>query len=103
MCIVVSYAQAVSVFISAYTLVAISFDRYIAILYPLRPRMTKLQAKLIIVLVWFVALLTPLPTAIMSKLEQPQDWIDRKPNRQYTCMWKHGNPTPKDTTTAWHS
>ncbi|CAL1263276.1 unnamed protein product [Larinioides sclopetarius] len=86
MCVVVSYAQAVSVFISAYTLVAISFDRYIAILYPLRPRMTKLQAKLIIVLVWFVALLTPLPTAIMSKLEQPQDWIDRNLTDRYTCM-----------------
>ncbi|KAF8794946.1 RYamide receptor-like [Argiope bruennichi] len=86
MCVVVSYAQAVSVFISAYTLVAISFDRYIAILYPLRPRMTKLQAKLIIVLVWFVALLTPLPTAIMSKLEQPQDWIDRNLTDRFTCM-----------------
>lgn len=85
MCVVVSYAQAVSVFISAYTLVAISFDRYIAILYPLRPRMTKLQAKLIIALVWLVALLTPLPTAIMSKLEQPQDWIDMNLTDRYTC------------------
>ncbi|GFU37114.1 RYamide receptor [Nephila pilipes] len=86
MCVVVSYAQAVSVFISAYTLVAISFDRYIAILYPLRPRMTKLQAKLIIILVWIVALLTPLPTAIMSKLAQPQDWIEMNLTDRYTCM-----------------
>lgn len=86
MCVVVSYAQAVSVFISAYTLVAISFDRYIAILYPLRPRMTKFQAKLIIAVVWLVALLTPLPTAIMSKLEQPQDWIDMNLTDRYTCM-----------------
>ncbi|XP_071039784.1 RYamide receptor isoform X2 [Parasteatoda tepidariorum] len=86
MCIVVSYAQAVSVFISAYTLVAISIDRYIAIIYPLRPRMTKLQAKLIIVLVWFVALLTPLPTALMSKLDQPQEWIERNLTDRYTCM-----------------
>lgn len=85
MCVLVSYAQAVSVFISAYTLVAISFDRYIAILYPLRPRMTKFQAKLIIAVVWLVALLTPLPTAIMSKLEQPQDWIDMNLTDRYTC------------------
>jgi len=51
MCLVVSYAQAVSVFISAYTLIAISIDRYIAMIYPLRPRMTKFQSKLIIIYV----------------------------------------------------
>ena len=68
MCLVVSYAQAVSVFISAYTLIAISIDRYIAIIYPLRPRMTKLQSKVIIIVIWVVALLTPLPSALLSKL-----------------------------------
>lgn len=68
MCLVVSYAQAVSVFISAYTLIAISIDRYIAIIYPLRPRMTKLHSKLIIIVIWVVALLTPMPTALLSKL-----------------------------------
>ena len=45
MCCVVSFSQAVSVFVSAYTMVAISCDRYLAILYPLRPRMTKRQAR----------------------------------------------------------
>ncbi|MCL4147726.1 UNVERIFIED_CONTAM: hypothetical protein GTU68_060181 [Idotea baltica] len=48
LCIIVNYLQAVSVFVSAYTLVAISMDRYLAIIYPLRPRMTRLQSKLII-------------------------------------------------------
>ncbi|XP_035210764.1 RYamide receptor-like isoform X1 [Stegodyphus dumicola] len=95
MCVVVSYAQAVSVFISAYTLVAISFDRYIAILYPLRPRMTKFQAKLIIALVWLVALLTPLPTAIMSKLDQPQEWIDLNLTDRYTCTEAWESPTQR--------
>lgn len=90
MCVLVSYSQAVSVFISAYTLIAISIDRYIAILYPLRPRMTKLQAKIIIFVVWIVALLTPLPTAIMSRLDQPQDWIDKNITDFYVCTetWK---------------
>lgn len=41
LCRVVNYSQAVSVLVSAYTLVAISFDRYIAIMWPLRPRITK--------------------------------------------------------------
>lgn len=41
LCRVVNYSQAVSVLVSAYTLVAISLDRYIAIMWPLRPRITK--------------------------------------------------------------
>lgn len=41
MCKFVSYSQAVSVFVSAYTLVAISLDRYISLMWPLRPRVTK--------------------------------------------------------------
>lgn len=45
MCRLVSFSQAVSVFVSAYTMVAISSDRYLAIVYPLRPRMTRKQAK----------------------------------------------------------
>ncbi|XP_076349058.1 RYamide receptor-like [Tachypleus tridentatus] len=68
LCKVVTYAQAVSVFVSAYTMIAISVDRYVAIIKPLRPRMTKFQAKLMIVLVWLVALITPLPTVIVSSL-----------------------------------
>lgn len=41
LCHLVNYSQAVSVLVSAYTLVAISIDRYIAILWPLRPRVSK--------------------------------------------------------------
>lgn len=41
LCRFVNYSQAVSVLVSAYTLVAISLDRYIAIMWPLRPRITK--------------------------------------------------------------
>lgn len=70
MCSMVSYAQAVSVFISAYTLVAISIDRYIAIVFPLRPRLTRKHALHLIAFIWLVALLTPLPTALFSKLQR---------------------------------
>lgn len=41
LCHLVNYTQAVSVLVSAYTLVAISVDRYMAIMWPLRPRITK--------------------------------------------------------------
>lgn len=41
LCHLVNYSQAVSILVSAYTLVAISIDRYIAIMWPLKPRLTK--------------------------------------------------------------
>ncbi|CAM1332057.1 GPRNPY4 (predicted) [Pycnogonum litorale] len=68
MCPIVLYAQAVTVLTSAYTLIAISIDRYVAILYPLKPRMTKFHAKIVIMIVWMVALLTSLPTAVTARV-----------------------------------
>lgn len=73
-CVFVNYSQAVSVLVSAYTLVAISIDRYMAILWPLKPRISKRYAFIIISIVWLFALLTALPIAIVSGLTQPSDW-----------------------------
>ncbi|XP_064102490.1 RYamide receptor-like [Macrobrachium nipponense] len=75
LCVFVNYAQAISIFVSAYTLVAVSIDRYIAIIYPLRPRITTLQAKVIIVLIWSLALLTTLPIAVFSSLHPPDSRV----------------------------
>uniref|UniRef100_A0A147BFV4 Putative neuropeptide y receptor n=2 Tax=Ixodes ricinus TaxID=34613 RepID=A0A147BFV4_IXORI len=91
MCVVVTYAQCVTVFISAYTLIAISVDRYTAIVYPLRPRMTKLRSKIIIGVVWLVALVTPLPTALVTQLV-PHPCA----NQTYYCLEQWG--TPEQTT-----
>lgn len=63
-----------SVFVSAYTLVAISVDRYMAIMSPLKPRMSKRHAKVIIGTVWLVALGTALPILLVSNLSQPELW-----------------------------
>lgn len=74
LCGLVNYSQAVSVLVSAYTLVAISIDRYMAILWPLKPRISKRYALIMISVVWLFALLTALPIAIVSGLTQPSDW-----------------------------
>ncbi|CAL4133172.1 unnamed protein product, partial [Meganyctiphanes norvegica] len=71
LCVTVNYLQSVSVFVSAYSLVAISMDRYRAIISPLRPRMTRFHAKVIIVVIWVMSLLTTLPIAICSTLLNP--------------------------------
>ncbi|XP_055618723.1 RYamide receptor-like isoform X2 [Toxorhynchites rutilus septentrionalis] len=74
MCRLVNYTQAVSVLVSAYTLVAISGDRYLAIMWPLKPRITKTCSKVLIGVVWIIALITAAPTAIFSTLILPTEW-----------------------------
>ncbi|XP_021344713.1 RYamide receptor-like, partial [Mizuhopecten yessoensis] len=66
LCPVVTFLQSVTVFLSSFTLVAISMDRYIAIIYPLRQKMSKKQAFIVIALIWFIAFIIPIPTAMFS-------------------------------------
>ncbi|KAL3875927.1 hypothetical protein ACJMK2_033831 [Sinanodonta woodiana] len=70
LCPVVTFLQVVTVFMSSFTLVAISLDRYFAIVYPLRPKMTKQQACMVITLIWMLSVLIPLPTAITSRVHR---------------------------------
>ncbi|KAK4880920.1 hypothetical protein RN001_004239, partial [Aquatica leii] len=94
LCPVVNYSQAVSVFVSAYTMVAISVDRYTAIIWPLRPRLSKKIAALIIVIVWIIAGMTGLPIPVFSKLGQPDVWYqicDRfVSSRLFNCAARSG-------------
>ncbi|KAK1135621.1 hypothetical protein K0M31_000210 [Melipona bicolor] len=84
LCPTVIYLQAVSVLVSAYTLVAISIDRYIAIMWPLKPRLSKRQAQLLILAVWMLAMVISLPIAVVSKLFQPSRQYERC--NQYICV-----------------
>lgn len=86
MCPIVSFIQVVAVFMSSFTLVAISFDRYFAIVHPLRPKMTKRQACIVITAIWFLSFTIPLPTAIKARVHQ---YINDS-NAPYFCeeMWE---------------
>jgi neuropeptide Y receptor len=68
-CSIVSPAKVTTVFVSAYSLVALAVDRYSAILYPLRPKLRRSQALAVIAIIWLVAIITTLPKAIFTKLE----------------------------------
>ncbi|XP_030760467.1 RYamide receptor-like [Sitophilus oryzae] len=72
MCTLVNYVTALSVFVSAYTLVAISIDKYMLIMYPLKPRISKRSATWIIAGVWVFAGITVLPSGIFARVYQPQ-------------------------------
>jgi len=50
--------QQVSVVVSVYTLVAMGFDRYRAIVHPLRLRVGRKRARRCIASIWFITLVT---------------------------------------------
>lgn len=65
--------QVVSVFLSAFTMLAISLDRYRAVIFPLQPRLTHRIAGLIIAITWALAMLASLPVAIFSRVSLGPD------------------------------
>ncbi|XP_028175782.1 RYamide receptor-like [Ostrinia furnacalis] len=98
MCKIVNYSQTVSVLVSAYTLLAISIDRYMAIMHPLKPRLGRAAAKMIVAAVWVGALATAAPIPIVSQLQRPspwheacevdicsEQWSSAQLSEQYTC------------------
>lgn len=92
MCPFVIYMQAVSVFVSAFTLVAMSIDRYVAIIYPLRPKLTTKKAIITISVVWTLALLVPLPTAISTRIKENPYSNNTEDCQQGLCLELIENP-----------
>lgn len=73
MCPLVHYLQVVTVLLSAFTLVAISLDRFVAIICPLRQKLTARQACVVIIAIWVLSLLVPLPVAVLSRMHYRPD------------------------------
>ncbi|XP_017490311.1 PREDICTED: tachykinin-like peptides receptor 99D, partial [Rhagoletis zephyria] len=65
-CKVSNFVAILSVAASVFTLMAISIDRYLAIVHPLRPRMSRTMTLNIIVCIWICSSLLSLPNIIYS-------------------------------------
>ncbi|XP_015792349.1 prolactin-releasing peptide receptor-like [Tetranychus urticae] len=77
LCHLVPYAQGVSVYISAFTLMSIAIDRFFVIIYPFKPRMRINVCLTIITFVWISAALLTLPYGLFVKMASDQDerWL----------------------------
>lgn len=64
MCKFTSFAQSVFVVCTVYTLIAMSVDRYIAIIHPLNPKLTRKQCRILIGLLWTFSILFSSPIFI---------------------------------------
>ncbi|RUS91012.1 hypothetical protein EGW08_001229, partial [Elysia chlorotica] len=75
LCPVVTYIQVVTVFLSAFTLVAMSVDRYVAILRPMRPKMSRKAFITIMTTIWILSFSVPLPTALTSRVTYSRGFV----------------------------
>ncbi|XP_075238341.1 neuropeptide SIFamide receptor-like [Lycorma delicatula] len=68
MCKTVPYVQGVSVAASVYSLIAVSLDRFLAIWYPLKCQITTRRARIIIIIIWVIAVTATLPWALFFEV-----------------------------------
>ncbi|XP_022184688.2 cholecystokinin receptor isoform X1 [Nilaparvata lugens] len=96
MCRLIPFLQATSVAVSAWTLVAISVERYYAICHPLRSRrwQTLSHAYRLIAVIWLASFVTMLPISLLSRLIPTNQglkkcreiWPDADYERGYNLM-----------------
>ncbi|KAI3421278.1 hypothetical protein GPALN_014901 [Globodera pallida] len=86
LCKCFNYLQATAVFLSSWTLVAISFDRFMAIQFAMSPwlKMTRRRALYAILGTWLFSLGMALPLLVVNKLSHSSDGVE-------TCLeqWEH--------------
>ncbi|KAL3088862.1 hypothetical protein niasHS_009154 [Heterodera schachtii] len=86
LCKCFNYLQATAVFLSSWTLVAISFDRFMAIQFAMSPwlKMTRRRAMYAILGTWLFSLGMALPLLVVNKLSHSSDGVE-------TCLeqWDH--------------
>ncbi|XP_034137870.1 neuropeptide SIFamide receptor [Drosophila guanche] len=96
MCKFVPYIQGVSVAASVYSLIAVSLDRFIAIWWPLK-QMTKRRARIMIIGIWLIALVTTIPWLLFFDLVPAEEvfsdaLVSAYTQPQYLCqeVWPPG-------------
>ncbi|XP_006823205.1 tachykinin-like peptides receptor 99D [Saccoglossus kowalevskii] len=67
-CTLIPFALKISEIVSIFTLVVIGIDRYHAVMYPLKRRITSRQKTAMLVLIWIVAILLSCPKPVFSLL-----------------------------------
>ena len=70
LCKIVPFCHHMAIFVSIQTLVVISVERFLAVVYPLKRNITKGQAKLLIVLTWIGSVAVRIPRLLALKTQR---------------------------------
>ncbi|VDL76037.1 unnamed protein product [Nippostrongylus brasiliensis] len=75
MCSLLSFFQGIAVFLSSWTLVVISFDRWMAIMFVLSPnmRLTRKRAVYLVLATWAFSITMALPLFLVSRIHTSDD------------------------------
>ncbi len=68
-CALGNFTLMVSIYVSTFTMTAIALDRYMVILYPLRPRLSVRRGCVVIFVTWVIAIALSLPFAIYARVD----------------------------------
>ncbi len=68
MCYMCPTIQVITVSNSIFTLTAIALERYRAVIYPLKAHISKLNAKVVIFIIWIFSILLSLPTILAFRV-----------------------------------
>uniref|UniRef100_A0A8D8U4H2 Tachykinin-like peptides receptor 86C n=2 Tax=Cacopsylla melanoneura TaxID=428564 RepID=A0A8D8U4H2_9HEMI len=90
-CAINNHVGIVTVASSVFTLTGISIDRYLAIVRPLKPRMSKRWAQVIILLIWFTSFLLGGPYLLYSRIVVYR--YSGKVQRSCIVIWPDGQAT----------
>ncbi|TDG38539.1 hypothetical protein AWZ03_015039, partial [Drosophila navojoa] len=71
-CTINNFVANVTVSTSVFTLVAISFDRYIAIVHPLKRRTSRRKVRFILILIWALSCVLSAPCLLYSSIMTKQ-------------------------------
>lgn len=96
LCPTVGFLQVLSVLQRTFTLVAVTCDCHYVTSRPLKQRISKLKAKIVILCLWFSSAIISIPTAVNSKII----YLEYEPGSKGICVetWE-GNPMSK----YWYS
>lgn len=86
LCKLTSFVQSVFVVCTVYTLIAMSVDRYLAIIHPLKPKLTHRNCYRLIVCLWTFSIVFSSPTLFEMHIRHVCFERDRKEYIQTTCQ-----------------
>ncbi|XP_050436759.1 RYamide receptor-like [Adelges cooleyi] len=76
-CTIYAYLVVVFIQVSTYTMVAISINRYIAVIWPFWTRTKSNHTKSIIFFVWLIPIVSSYPITSITELNQPSAWYKK--------------------------
>uniref|UniRef100_UPI00358FE852 prokineticin receptor 2-like n=1 Tax=Myxine glutinosa TaxID=7769 RepID=UPI00358FE852 len=87
LCASINYLRAVSLYVSTNVLLAIAVDRYLVVVHPLKPRVMRPTAYIMVAVVWAVSIFIAIPAAYYAReTSVPREGTSKTGEERKFCM-----------------